>query len=61
MDAIDERFAVYTVVVLICSAIATVTGVGAAAATLGIMAAGVEFAYWVGGVMEDLGPNGASS
>lgn len=60
MDAIDERFAVYTVVVLICSAIATVTGVGAAA-TLGIMAAGVEFAYWVGGVMDDLGPNGASS
>ncbi len=59
MDAIDERFAVYTAIIFICSAIGAVAGTLAAATTLAIVAAGVELAYWAGGVMEDLGHNGA--
>jgi len=61
MDAIDERFAVYTVIIFICSVIGTFAGLIAAAATFTIIAAGVELAYWVGGVMEDLGHTSASN
>lgn len=59
MDAIDERFAVYTAIIFICSAIGALVGIGAAATTFALVAAGVELAYWVGGVMEDLGHDGA--
>lgn len=59
MDAIDERFAVYTAILLICSAVGALTGIVAGAATLGILAMGVELAYWLGGVMDDSGLEGA--
>ncbi len=60
MDAIDERFAVYTAIIFICSAIGALAGTVAAVATFAMVAAGVELAYWFGGVMEDLGHTGAS-
>lgn len=61
MDAIDERFAVYTAIIFICSALGALAGTVAAAATFAIVAAGVELAYWLGGVMEDSGHAGASN
>jgi hypothetical protein len=42
MDAIDERFAVYTVVLFLCSEIALMAGVAAGAATFAALAAGIE-------------------
>jgi len=59
MDAIDERFAVYTAIIFICSAIATLTGVVAATATFIIMVLGVELAYWCGVVIDDYSRNSA--
>ena len=37
MDAIDERFAVYTVIILICSAVGALVGGFAAALTLALI------------------------
>ena len=61
MDAIDERFAVYTAIIFMCSVIGSVVGIIAAASTFAVIAAGVELAYWVGGVMDDLGHASASN
>jgi len=55
MDVIDERFAVYTAVLLVCSAIGAFAGLTAAAATFGLVAAGCEVAYWVGGSVKTTG------
>ena len=60
MDAIDERFAVYTAILFICSALGALAGLAAAAVTFGLVAAGVEMAYWVGGVMDAPAHSGAS-
>lgn len=60
MDTIDERFAVYTAILFICSAIGALAGVFAGLTTLGVVLMGVELAYWLGGVMEDSGFDGAS-
>lgn len=60
MDAIDERFLIYTAVLLVCSAVGTLAGLTAAAATFVCVAVGVELAYWVGGVMSAPGQFGAS-
>ena len=51
MDVVDERFAVYTAILLICSAIGALSGVLAATVTLGLVVAGVEVAYWIGGAL----------
>jgi hypothetical protein len=61
MDAIDERFLVYTAVLFVCSAIATFAGFTAAFATFSMVTVGVEFAYWLGGVMSAPGQSGASN
>lgn len=51
MDVLDERFAVYTAVLFVCSAIGALAGFAAAAVTLSLVVAGVEVAYWLGGVL----------
>ncbi|MCH1492768.1 MAG: hypothetical protein L7T24_09435 [Luminiphilus sp.] len=61
MDAIDERFAVYTAIIFICSAVGALAGGFAAAATFAVIAVGVELAYWLGRVIEDSGHTGAAS
>ena len=61
MDVIDERFAVYTAIIFICGAVGALAGGFAATATLAVLASGVELAYWLGRVMEDTGPSGATS
>ena len=61
MDAIDERFAVYTAIIFICSAVGALAGGFATAATFAVIAAGVELAYWLGRVIEDSGHTGAAS
>ena len=45
MDAIDERFAIYTVIILICGAVGALAGGFAAAVTFAFIALGVELAY----------------
>lgn len=60
MDTIDERFAVYTAILFICSAIGALAGIVAGMGTLGVVLIGVELAYWLGGVMDDSGLEGAS-
>lgn len=61
MDALDERFAVYTAVLFICSALGALAGLSAAAVTFGLVTAGVELAYWLGGVQDAPGHSGASN
>ena len=61
MDALDERFAVYTVVLFLCSEIGMLAGAAAGAVTFGIITAGIELAYWLGRVMEDGGQFGAAT
>ncbi|MGB0764546.1 MAG: hypothetical protein ACPGPG_05045 [Luminiphilus sp.] len=61
MDAIDERFAVYTAIIFICSAVGALAGGFAATATFAVIASGVELAYWLGRVIEDSGHAGAAS
>jgi hypothetical protein len=61
MDAIDERFAVYTVIILICSAVGALIGGFAAALTLALIVSGVELAYWFGRVIEGTDHSGAES
>lgn len=61
MDAIDERFAVYTVVLFLCSEIAVMAGVAAGAVTFAALAAGIELSYWLGRVMDDGGQLGAAN
>ncbi len=61
MDALDERFLVYTVILFICSALGAMAGFSAAAVTFAVLTAGVELAYWLGGVMTAPGHSGASS
>ena len=51
MDVVDERFAVYTAILLICGALGALAGVLAAAVTLGLGGAGGEVAYWIGGAL----------
>ena len=51
MDSLDERFAVYTAVLFVCSAIGALAGLAAAAVTFGLVVAGIEVAYWLGGVL----------
>ena len=60
MDAIGERFLVYTAVLLVCSAVGTLAGFAAAATTFGMVVVGVELAYWLGGVMSAPGQLGAA-
>lgn len=60
MDALDERFLIYTAVLLVCSAVGTLAGFTAAAATFAVVVVGVELAYWLGGVMTAPGQFGAS-
>jgi hypothetical protein len=55
MDAIDDRFAVYTVVLFLCSEIAVMAGVAAGAVTFAALGAGIELSYWLGRVMQDGG------
>ena len=61
MDAIDERFAVYTVIILICSAVGALAGGFAAAMTFTFIAFGVELAYWFWRVIVDTDRSGAES
>jgi hypothetical protein len=51
MDSLDERFAVYTAVLFVCSAIGALAGLAAVAVTFGLVVAGIEVAYWLGGVL----------
>ncbi|MDA9368062.1 hypothetical protein N9R27_01065 [Flavobacteriaceae bacterium] len=51
MDVIDERFLIYTAVMIICSALATFAGLTAGVATFSVVTVGIEFAYWSSGVM----------
>jgi len=60
MDALDERFLVYTVIICICSVLGTLGGLAAAAVTFGLIAAGVELAYWLGEVMTAPSPSGTA-
>ena len=48
MDVIDERAQVYMAVFFVCSALAVVAGPARAAATLTLITASVECAYWMG-------------
>lgn len=61
MDAIDERFLVYTTIIFICSVLAALAGFTAGAATLLMIVAGVETAYWLGRPSGTTGHSGASS
>ena len=49
MDVIDERGLIYVAVLLVCSALAVFAGPARAAATLGVVAASIEGAFWLGG------------
>ena len=60
MDAIDERFAVYMVVVFLCSEIGMWAGAAVGGVTFAIITSGIELAYWFGRVMEDGGQFGAA-
>jgi len=60
MDTIDERFAVYTAILFVCSAISALAGIFAGLATLCVLLMGVELAYWLGTVTDGPGLEGAS-
>ena len=49
MDVIDERGLIYLAVLFVCSALAVFAGPLRAAATLGVVAASIEGAFWLGG------------
>jgi hypothetical protein len=59
MDAIDERFAIYTVIILICGAVGALAGGFAAAMTFALIALGVELAYLCGWIIENADRSGA--
>jgi hypothetical protein len=61
MDAIDERFAVYTVIMLICSAVGALAGGFAAAMTFAFITVGVELAYLCGRMILNADRSGAES
>ena len=61
MDAIDERFAVYTVVLFLCSEVGMWAGAAVGGVTFAVITAGIELAYWLGRVMEDGGQLGAAT
>lgn len=48
MDVIDELFAVYSMVIFVCGAIAALAGLSAAVMAFGVLMLGVEFAHWMG-------------
>mgnify|MGYP001194944464 FL=1 len=49
MDVIDERGLIYVAVLFVCSVLAVFAGPARAAATLGVIAASIEGAFWLGG------------
>jgi hypothetical protein len=49
---LDERFAVYTTIVFVCSAIGALAGLPVALVTFCLMSTGVEVTYWLAGVLK---------
>ena len=60
MDVIDERFAVYTVVMLGCSLLAALAGMAVAVAAFVTVAGAIELTYWLGCMAFNPGRSGTS-
>lgn len=60
VDVIDERFAVYTVVMLGCSLVAALAGTAVAVAAFVTVVGAIEVTYWLGCMAFNPGRSGTS-